>query len=507
MASAMEAFFPTLADAFIALMEPTRLLLLFTGVLLGLFLGAMPGIGGLTAIATLLPFLLMMDTKSAIALLIGIMVSGNTGDTLPAVLFGIPGSSASQATILDGHPLARKGEAARALGAAYLASMIGGIIGALVLTVTLQVIKPFILSFGTPELFMLGLLGISMTGSLARGATVKGLIAGCLGLLLATIGYDPLTANLRWTFGTTYLYDGIPLIVVALGIFAVPELVDLAIRGRPIAENTKIEIKGSLIQGMGDTLRHWFLVVRTSMIGIFIGFLPGLGGSVTDWFAYSHALQTEKGAKETFGKGDIRGVIGVDAATNSKEGGALIPTLALGIPGSVSMAFLLYLFTMHGIPAGPRMLINHTDIVLTIAWSVALANIMATGVMLVATTQTAKIALIPFHWLVPLISVFIIFGAYQASLQPGDIIALMGISVFGWLMKRFGWPRPPLILGYVLSPILEQYLSITLVRYGFGFVTRPLVIITAFFIGFSIYAGIKHSRRSEALQPRAMLEA
>ena len=184
----MEAFFPTLADAFIALMEPTRLLLLFAGVLLGLFLGAMPGIGGLTAIATLLPFLLMMDTKSAIALLIGIMVSGNTGDTLPAVLFGIPGSSASQATILDGHPLARKGEAARALGAAYLASMIGGIIGALVLTVTLQVIKPFILSFGTPELFMLGLLGISMTGSLARGATVKGLIAGCLGLLLATIG-------------------------------------------------------------------------------------------------------------------------------------------------------------------------------------------------------------------------------------------------------------------------------------------------------------------------------
>jgi len=487
--------FSIMAEAFFALMEPVRLLLLFAGVLLGLFMGAMPGVGGIAALATLLPFVIMMETKSAIALMIGLMISGNTGDTLPAVLFGIPGSGASQATILDGHPLARKGEAARALGAAYLASMIGGIIGAIVLTVTLHFIKPFILSFGTPELFMLGLLGISMTGTLARGAPAKGLIAGCFGLLLATMGYDPLTANLRWTFGTTYLYDGLPLIVVALGIFALPELVDLAVRGRPIAENTKIEITGSLVQGMRDTLRCWFLVLRTSVVGIIVGILPGLGGSVTDWFAYSHALQTEKGAKDTFGKGDIRGVIGVDAATNSKEGGALIPTLALGIPGSTSMAFLLYLFTMHGIPAGPRMLINHPDIILTIAWSVALANIMATGVMLLATTQTAKIALIPFHWLVPLISVFIIFGVYQASLQAGDIIALMTIGVFGWLMKRFGWPRPPLILGFVLSPILEKYLQITLVRYGMGFVTRPLVLIIAIFILFSVYVGVKHSSR------------
>ncbi len=492
--------FSIMADAFLALMEPTRLLLLFAGVLLGLFMGAMPGVGGIAALATLLPFVIMMDTTSAIALMIGLMISGNTGDTLPAVLFGIPGSGASQATILDGHPLARKGEAARALGAAYLASMIGGILGAIILTLTLHVIKPFILSFGTPELFMLGLLGISMTGTLARGAPAKGLIAGCLGLLLATIGYDPLTANLRWTFGTTYLYDGLPLIVVALGIFALPEIVDLAIRGQPIAENTKIEITGSLVQGMRDTLHHWFLVLRTSIVGIIVGILPGLGGSVTDWFAYSHALQTEKGAKDTFGKGDIRGVIGVDAATNSKEGGALIPTLALGIPGSTSMAFLLYLFTMHGIPAGPRMLINHPDIILTIAWSVALANIMSTGVMLVATTQTAKIALIPFHWLVPLISVFIMFGVYQASLQAGDITALMTIGIFGWLMKRFGWPRPPLILGFVLSPILEKYLEITLVRYGIAFVTRPLVLIIALFILFSVYIGVKHSRRQETME-------
>ena len=489
-----------MSEAFFSLMEPMRLLLLFAGVLLGLFMGAMPGIGGLAALATLLPFVVMMDTKSALALMLGLMVSGNTGDTLPAVLFGIPGSGASQATILDGYPLARKGEAARALGAAYLASMIGGIIGAIVLTVTLHVIKPFILSFGTPELFMLGLLGISMTGTLARGAPAKGLIAGCLGLLLATMGYDPLTANLRWTFGTTYLYDGLPLIVVALGIFALPEIVDLAVRGRPIAENTKIEIKGSLVQGMHDTLHHWFLVLRTSVVGIIVGILPGLGGSVTDWFAYSHALQTEKGAKDTFGKGDIRGVIGVDAATNSKEGGALIPTLALGIPGSTSMAFLLYLFTMHGIPAGPRMLISHPDIILTIAWSVALANIMATGVMLVATTQTAKIALIPFHWLVPLISVFIIFGVYQATLQAGDIIAVMTMGVFGWMMKRFGWPRPPLILGFVLGPILEKYLQITMVRYGIGFLSRPLVLIIAMLILYSIYVGVKHSTHQKATE-------
>ncbi len=493
-----------IVDAFFTVMDPIRLVLLFAGVLLGLFMGAMPGIGGLTAMATLLPFLLMMDTDRAVSVMIGLMVSGNTGDTLPAVLFGIPGSAASQATILDGHPLALKGEAARALGAAYLASMIGGIIGAIFLTVTLQIIKPIILSFGTSELFMLCLLGISMTGSLSMGAPAKGLIAGCLGVLLNTIGYDPLTANLRWTFGTLYFYDGVPLIVVALGVFAVPEIIELAIRGRAIAGNTNIEIKGNLVQGMRDTLRHWFLVLRTSLVGIIIGFLPGLGGSVTDWFAYSHALQTEKGAKETFGKGDIRGVIGVDAATNSKEGGALIPTLAFGIPGSTSFAFLLYLFQMHGIAVGPRMLINHVDLVLSIAWSLALANIMATGFMLAATTQTAKIALIPFHWLLPFLSVFIIFGVYQTSLQAGDIILLMVISVFGWLMKRFGWPRPPLVLGYVLSPILESYLTITLMRYGIGFVTRPLVMIIAVLIGFSVYTGIKRQGAIQTQVPDSM---
>ena len=194
----------------------------------------------------------------------------------------------------------------------------------------------------------------------------------------------------------------------------------------------------------------------------------------------------------------------MDAATNSKEGGALIPTLAFGIPGSTSFAFLLYLFQMHGIAVGPRMLINHVDLVLSIAWSLALANIMATGFMLVATTQTAKIALIPFHWLLPFLSVFIIFGVYQTSLQAGDIILLMVISVFGWLMKRFGWPRPPLVLGYVLSPILESYLTITLMRYGIGFVTRPLVMVIAVLIGFSVYTGIKRQGAIQTQVPDSM---
>jgi len=341
--------------AFWNLMEPARLLFLFFGVLMGLALGAIPGLGGLVGLAILLPFTFDMDAYKAFALMIGLISVTSTSDTIPAVLFGVPGTSASQATVLDGHPMAKKGEAGRAFGAAYMASLIGGLFGAIVLAVSIPILRPVVLAFGSPEFFMMGLLGISMVAVLSGNAPVKGLIVGALGLCIGMIGMDPQTGVLRWVFGELYLWDGVPLVPVALGIFAIPEIVDLAIKGTRIADVPAENMKGVLV-GIKDAFRHWFLVLRCGLVGVWVGFTPGLGSSVVDWFAYGHAVQTEKGARETFGTGDVRGVIAPESANNAKEGGALIPTIAFGVPGSASMALLLGAMTIQGLTPGSAML-------------------------------------------------------------------------------------------------------------------------------------------------------
>jgi TctA family transporter len=313
-----------------------RLLFLFMGVLMGLLLGAIPGLGGLVGLAILLPFTFDMDPAMAFAIMLGLLSITSTSDTIPSVLFGVPGTAASQATILDGHPMAKKGEAGRALGAAYMASLIGGLFGAIVLAIMIPVIRPIVMSFGAPEFFMMGMLGISMVAVLSGGAPIKGLVAGAVGLLAGMVGMDPQSGTHRWVFGELYLLDGLPLVPVSLGLFALPEIADLVIRGTRIADVPSTAMKG-VMTGVRDAFRNWILVIRCSALGVWIGAIPGLGSAVVDWFAYGHAMQSEKGAAESFGKGDVRGVIAPESANNAKEGGALVPTIAFGVPGSASV--------------------------------------------------------------------------------------------------------------------------------------------------------------------------
>ncbi|MCG8357165.1 MAG: tripartite tricarboxylate transporter permease, partial [Kiloniellales bacterium] len=301
-----------------------HLLYLIGGVFLGLAVGIFPGLGGIVGLSLLLPFLYGMDPTSALAMLIGLVVVIPTSDTFTSVLMGIPGSSASQATVLDGFPLAKKGEAARALGAAFSASLFGGLLGALILTVFVLVARPVILLFGSAELFMLTVLGLSMVGVMAGSSIVKGLAACGVGLLIGGIGGAPATGEYRMIFDLDYLTDGVPLVVVGLGIFAIPEIVDLLRQNRSIAGGATLG-KGWL-DGLRDTIRHKWLCVRCAGIGSMVGALPGLGGSVVDWIAYGHVVQTSKD-KSQFGKGDIRGVLAPESANNAKEGGGLIPTL------------------------------------------------------------------------------------------------------------------------------------------------------------------------------------
>jgi len=454
-------------------------------------LGAIPGLGGLVGLAILLPFTFDMDPFMAFALMIGLISITSTSDTIPSVLFGVPGTAASQATILDGHPMAKKGEAGRAFGAAYMASLLGGVFGALVLAVSIPILRPIVLAFGSPEFFMMGMLGISMVAVLSGNAPFKGLVAGAIGLAVGMVGMDPQTGVLRWVFGQLYLWDGVPLVPVALGIFAIPEIVDLTIRGTRIADVPAENMKGVMV-GIKDVFRHWFLTLRCGVVGVWVGMTPGLGASVVDWFAYGHAIQSEKGASETFGKGDVRGVIAPEAANNAKEGGALIPTIAFGVPGSASMALLLGAMTIQGLTPGTAMLTKHLDVTYTMIWSLAIANIFGTVLCLLLTNQLAKIALMKIHLLTPLVLVMVFLASFQATRHYGDLWSLVIFSLLGWFMKRFSWPRPPLILGLVLSGIIENYLFISVARYGAGWLLRPIVLIIGALIVFSLFYGFSH---------------
>ena len=440
------------------------------GVALGLAIGAFPGLGGIAGLSIMMPFLYGMDTVSALATLVGLVAVIPTSDTFTSVLMGIPGSSASQATVLDGFPLSQQGQAARALAAAFTASLLGGIVGAVILTLFVQIARPLILTFGSAELFMLALLGLSMVGVLSGASLAKGLAACGLGLIVGAIGGAPATGEFRITFGVDYLYDGVPLVIAGIGLFAFPEITDLLRKDRPIASGGRLA--GKWLEGLRDVLRHWFLCLRCAGLGTLIGAIPGLGGTVVDWIAYGHVVQTAKD-KSRFGKGDIRGVVAPESANNAKEGGGLVPTLLFGIPGSGAMAVFLGGMVLLGIEAGPAMVASDLDLTYTIIWSLALANVLGAGSCMLLARPIAGLTTIPFNRLAPFMIMVVSFAAFQATRQFMDLIALLAVGAVGILLKRFGWSRPAFLIGFVLAPQAEGYLNLATQFYGWGMLTRP----------------------------------
>lgn len=465
------------AKAIVIMSDPARLMFLALGVIIGLGLGVIPGLGGIVGMALLLPFTFAMDPFSAFALLLGMGSVTTTSDTIPAVLFGVPGTTGSAATILDGHPLAKQGQAGRAFGAAYTASLIGGVFGAALLAVSIPILRPVMLTIGSPQLLAFAIFGLAMVAALSAGAPLRGLAAAGFGIMFAMVGSDPQSGTLRWTMDFLYLWDGLPLVPVTLGLFALPELADMAIEQRSIAGSSVVDSRSGQWQGVKDTFRNKWLVIRVAFIGSTLGAVPGIGAAVIDWIAYGHAARTEKGAAETFGTGDIRGVLASEGANNAKEGGALVPTIAFGVPGSASMAILLGAFLIHGLQPGPDMLTKHLDVTYSLIWSVALANILGAGICFGFSNQFAKIALIRQPVIMPLILTVIMIGAFQGSRNWGDLFIVLAFGILGWIMKRLGWPRPPLILGFVLGAIVERFLFISVSRYGANFLLDPWVII------------------------------
>lgn len=455
-------FLDVFLSALVTLLSFSHLVYLFFGVALGLAIGILPGLGGTAGLALLLPFVFGMEPTSALAMMIGLQSVTTTSDTFPAVLMGIPGTSGSQATVVDGFPMSKRGEAARALGAAFAASMFGGLFGTVVLTLSIFAALPIILAMGFGEQMMLIILALTMVGMLTGAHPIKGLAACSLGLMLGALGSAPMTGQERLSFGTTYLIDQVPLVIVGLGMFAVPEIVDLLRRQITISKTSTLG--AGWIEGLKDAFRHWFIVLRCATIGCICGALPGLGNTVIDWIAYGHVVQTSC-KRDAYGTGDVRGVLAPEAANNAKEGGALIPTILFGIPGSGSMALLLGGFILIGIEPGLNIVTEELDLVYTIIWSVALANVIGAGTCLLLASQIAKLTTIRY-----------------------TLIALLLVGVLGVYMKRFGWSRPALLIGFVLADKVEETIYHTYAVYKFTFLERPIVLVLIVLTLLSIWA-------------------
>ncbi len=496
---------PALGDAAGLILQPVVLAYLVLGVVMGLCIGVFPGLGGIAGLSLLLPFMFGMDPVLGLALMIGMVAVVPTSDTFASVLMGIPGSSASQATVLDGFPLARKGEAARALSAAFASSLFGGLVGATFLTVFILVARPIVLEFRTPELLMITIFGLSMVGILAGRVALKGIAAAGLGMMIGTIGEGDSAGELRMaTYDMPYLVDGLKLVIVGLGIFAIPEILALLRQDRAISDRSPLG--GGWMSGVRDWFANIWLSVRCSIIGVVVGVIPGLGGSVVDWIAYGHSVQTTRD-KSKFGSGEIRGVIGPESSNNAKEGGGLVPTLLFGIPGSGSMAIFIGAIALLGsgnIEVGPSMLKNNLDITYAIVWLLALANVVGTLICIAASGGIARLTTIPFSLLAPFLFMIISFAAFQSGQNLMDLVALFAIGFLGIMMRRFDWSRPAFLIGFVLSNPAETYanqaVQIAQSRFrkgfeeGIDYIFSPIVIVLILITLLSVVIGLRQAK-------------
>ncbi|MDX2446716.1 MAG: tripartite tricarboxylate transporter permease [Desulfobacterales bacterium] len=468
-------------DGLQLLFNAKTFLFMMIGIFSGMFFGLVPGLSGLTGLGLLIPFAIGQPPEIAFPFLLGMLAVTTQTDTIPAVLIGVPGTAAAQATYLDGFPMSKRGEAGRALSASYLASILGTLVSVVIFILFLPILRTVIDRFAAPEYFIMALLGLIMAGSLAGTSILRGLAMSAFGLMISTIGFAELTGFPRYDFFEwPYLWEGVPMVPLVIGLFAIPEVIDLLVRRSTIASD--MSSKGGIYDGFSDTLKNWWLVIKCGVIGTLCGMIPGLGGLVAEWFSYGHAVSSAKDAS-MFGKGDVRGVIAPEAATAAQKPGAVLPTVAFGIPGNASMAILMGVFLITGLRPGPDMLIDKLDITFMMVWTVVIGNIIAAILCLGLQRWMVLICYIRPTVLAPVILSFMLVGATMATMDFGDVIIFAFFGALGYLFKRTDWPRVPLIIGIVLGDLVERFLFISVDAYGFSWLwSRPIVVIVEIFI-------------------------
>lgn len=467
------------------------------GVAFGLLISFMPGLGGIVAMALLLPFTFGLGPTAALALLLGAHIATIFGSSISGILFNVPGAAKSVTVCFDGYPMSQRGEGSRALGAAAMASLLGGIIGAVFLTFSLPFMRAVMLALGPSEYFMMAVWGLTIIAIFSEGSVLKGLVAAGLGLLISFIGMDPVTSTARYTFDILFLLDGIEFPVAVIGLFAVSQMIKLYVKGETVAQLSTVENTCTVWDGVRDVFKHWRLVISSSILGLFIGVLPGVGASVGGIAAYGQAVQTSK-HPEKFGTGMVEGVIAPEATNAANEGGGLIPTLGFGVPGGESMTILLSAFLTMGIQPGRELLTTNLSVVFAMVWIIVFANILTTGVGLAISQKLTKLTTLPHNVLIPIILSICFIGSYSVRGRLGDVVVTAVFGVIGYFLDKYKYSRADLVIGMVLGMMIERYMHISLTLYGNTFfITRPVTFIMLLIIIITTaYPFIKRWRKS-----------
>lgn len=472
----IEAFLQGLAHVF----SPTTMAFLLLGSVVGVIIGIIPVIGPLLTLSLLLPFISNLSPENGLSLLIAIYAASMAGGSMTSILLNIPGDVTNAATVIDGFPMAQKGQAGRAIGAAIMSSGMGGVLGVFLSMGMIPLALALVLAFRSPEMFFLVLLGISVIATLGKGSMVKGLISGFLGITISFVGFQSTTGVSRFTFGSTFLYDGINLVPFIMGIFAIPELMDVAVKRTTISQAPMVaNLTQDIIEGFKDVFRHFWLFLRSSFIGYILGAIPGIGTQVAMFVAYGQAKELSRNP-EKFGTGCIEGVIAPESANNASQGGHMLPTLAFGIPAGAIMAIFLGAFLMVGITPGPSMLKDHLDLSFLLLIGIAVGNIFSLGLCFLFARWTTRIANVHADYLMPFVVAITFVGTYTAEEEFLDLLVLLLASVLGYAMMKFKYSRPALILGFILGRLAEKYFFISLSAFGSFFFLSPLSLVLIF---------------------------
>jgi TctA family transporter len=473
------------------------MLFLLGGMSVGLIIGIMPGIGSIVGLSVFLPFVFFLTPYQALPFMMGLVSVTFIGGSITTILLGIPGTTGNMPTLLDGFEMSKKGETGRAIGAAVTSSGMGSIYTAGFALLMVPLVIPLVMRITSADMVFFVLLGIMLIATLGRGSMLKGIISGLLGLVASLVGFHIVTGVTRFTFGIVYLYDGIPLVPVMLGLFALPAVMGLGVRGRSIAQEvTKIKGRQDTWQGVRDVFRHWKLNLRSSIIGYLIGIIPGVGASVSGWVAYGQAKLTSK-HPELFGTGYVEGVIASESANDAKEGGALLTTLALGIPGSSIYVMFLGAFIMLGLVPGPRMLTENLELSLSLVIAIAFGSIIAALIALTAAPYLARVAYVPARLLVPLVLVVVFVGGFTSHRMFADLITIVIFGAIGLAMRKFGYNQPAFVLGFILGVLFEKYFFIALMAQGNLFFLRPIpLVIIAIILALFSFRPIKNRLQS-----------
>jgi putative tricarboxylic transport membrane protein len=464
-------FFSSLLDIF----EPATFATMLLGIAIGFAVGILPGLGGSVTLALMLPFTFYMEPIQAFAFLLGMLATSATTGDITSVLLGVPGEATSAATVLDGYPLTRKGQAGRALAGALLGSALAGILGAFLLAAAVPIMRPLVLALGPPEFFMLTVLGLSFVIALSGRSMVKGLIMAAAGFVLSMVGLDPQAGVPRYAFGSLYLWDGVNLVALVVGLFGGAELLQLMLSKTSIANKTTPDPYAGMAQGIREVFKYWRVLLRSSLIGVFLGLIPGMGGSVSQFLAYGSAQQASK-HPELFGKGSMEGVIAAGSNNNAKDAGSLIPTIAFGIPSGVAMAVLLGAFVIAGLQPGPEMLTTNLDVTFSMVWTTVIANVIAVVVSFLLLKQLVKLTFLKGTWLVPFLLIMLSIGAFTANNAWQDIVVMLAAAAFGVICIHWDWPRVPFLLAIVLGAVAERYLFLSYSLDGWTWLNDPIVV-------------------------------